>query len=331
MSLARNIRNRRVELGMSQQELANAAGYSSRSTIAKIESGDNDIPRAKLSKVAQALGVSVDVLLDEGAPSSREPHATTMASVGQVDTTPSPGSRARNVAVVLAAGSSTRNQQDIPNQFINLLGKPMIIYALEAYQRHPVIDEIHVVCLEGWEAILEGYVRRYGITKFAGIVPGGSSGVRSAMNAVDRLEARCSREDVVILQESTRPLVSEETISKLLLSCGRDGNAVTCESMYDRIQFRMSEGSVEYIDRSELLCVQSPEAYRYGMLSEAFERARQSDFAHLLEGTYCALLLHELGYDIRFCEGDRNNIKAVHPEDIAILTALIGQSQGSWR
>lgn len=330
MSLAGNIRNRRVELGLSQQELANAAGYSSRSTIAKIESGDNDIPRSKLSKVAQALNVSVSSLLSEDAPLPQEPRYPVTVS-GQAEVAPSSDSRAKNVAVVLAAGSSTRNHQDIPNQFINLLGKPMIIYALEAYQRHPVIDEIHVVCLEGWEAILEGYVRRYGITKFAGIVPGGSSGVRSAMNAVDCLEGRCDEEDVVILQESTRPLISEETISKLLLSCGKDGNAVICESMYDRIQFRMSEGRAEYVDRSELLCMQSPEAYRYGMLSGAFERARQPEFAHLLEGTYCALLLHELGYDIHFCEGDRNNIKAVHPEDIAILTELIGQSQGSWR
>lgn len=161
---------------MSQQELADAMGYSSRSTIAKIESGENDLPRSKLSKMAQALNVSMDYFLGDGDALPRKPHPGENDS-GLAYAPPPLISRARNIAVILAGGSSTRNQQDIPNQFINLLGKPMIMYVLEVYQRHPVIDGIYVVCLSGWEAILEGYARRYGITKFAGVVPGGVAAV----------------------------------------------------------------------------------------------------------------------------------------------------------
>lgn len=318
MSLGRKVRGRRIELGMSQQELADAMGYSSRSTIARIESGDNDVPRSRIAKMASSLGVDVEYLLAEAGPAHD--------ASGDDPLEQAKGARAKNIAVVLAGGASTRNQQDIPNQFINLLGKPMIIYVLEVYQRHPLIDEIYVVCLRGWEEMLEGYARRYGITKFAGVVPGGSSGVRSAMNAVALLKGTCSQDDIVVLQESTRPLVSEEMVSKLLLSCRERGNAVTCESMYDRIQFRVSDDAAEYVNRSELLCMQSPEAYRYGMLAEAFEKAQTFEFCALLEETYCGLMLHHLGYSLHFCEGDRNNIKAVHQEDVAVLTALLKQT-----
>lgn len=81
------------------------------------------------------------------------------------------------------------------------------------------------------------------------------------MNAADHLKERCCEEDILILQESTRPLVSEEIVSKALLSCEENGNAIVCESMHDRIQFRISDGHAEYVDRRELLCMQSPESW----------------------------------------------------------------------
>lgn len=326
MSLAQNIKRRRLELRMSQQELADAMGYKSRSTIARIESGDNDVPRSKLAKMAQVLDVSVDYLLMGGAAVSHGELGGGLIAPREAAAT-SKG-RNKNVAVVLAGGKSTRNQQDIPNQFINILDKPMIVYSLEAYQRHPIVDEIYVVCLRGWEDILMGYAQQYGIAKFSGVIPGGKTGILSAANAVDCLSGVLGDEDIVMLHESTRPLVSVEIISKLLLACQSKGNAIACESMYDRIQFekRASEEGVDrfdYVDRRSLLCMQSPEAYRLGMLKEAFAKARQPESAHLLEGTYCGLMLHELGYKLNFCEGGRNNIKAVHQEDVVILTALI--------
>lgn len=320
MSLARKIKERRNELGLSQQELASTMGYSSRSTIAKIESGDNGVPRSKIPLMARALGVKESFFFDETLPG-----ASCGLAIGEEGERFSGESRARNIAVVLAGGSSTRNRRDVPNQFISILGKPMIIYVLEAYQRHPMIDEVRVVCLNGWEDILNGYIARYEITKFCGVIAGGDTGIRSVENAVNSLGRICDRKDVVIFQESTRPLVSEEIISKLLFTLGKEDNAIVCESMYDWVQFRVVGERVEYVDRDELLCIQSPEAYRYGMLVDAFEEAHRIENTSLFDGTYCALMLHELGYNLRFCEGGKNNIKAVRQEDVAILTALLAQ------
>lgn len=324
MDLSHNVKKRRLELKMSQQELADALGYKSRSAIAKIESGENDIPRAKLLRFAQALDTSVEYLLT-GIDS------ISAAAAGRVPGTAAPAfrrdtaGRQKNIAVFLAGGKSTRSLQNIPNQFVNILGKPMIIYGLEVYQRHPIIDEIYVVCLRGWKDILESYIEQYGITKFAGIIPGGDTGILSVKNAVEYLQDDLEDDDIVMFQEATRPLITEEIISKLLLTCQSHDNALVCESMYDNIQFQRSDSGFSYVDRTSLLCMQSPEAYRAKLLLRAFEQAEQSDDESLLKETYLGLMLDRLGYELNFCEGIRNNIKAVRQEDVAMLTALIKQ------
>ena len=133
MDIAHNIKRRRMELNLSQQELAQAVGYRSRSTIAKIEGGEIDPPLSKLMSFSVALDTSVEALLTGSRPAWEE-SASVPAGDGK-----------GNIAIILAGGKSTRNMQNIPNQFINVLGKPVIVYCLEVYQSHPLIDDIFVV------------------------------------------------------------------------------------------------------------------------------------------------------------------------------------------
>ena len=122
MSAGENIRKRRLELRMSQQELADAMGYKTRSTIAKIESGENDVTQSKLRRFAQVMDTTVEYLLTGGV-------AMMDAAPVSADIIPAPVVRenGRTVAVILAGGKSSRNQQNIPNQFINIMGKPVIV------------------------------------------------------------------------------------------------------------------------------------------------------------------------------------------------------------
>ena len=90
----------------------------------------------------------------------------------------------KNIALIIAGGSGQRMHQDIPKQFLNVYDKPVILYTLEAFQRHPNIDGIVVVCIEGWEAILSAYCRQFNITKLESIVPGGKNGQDSIRNGV---------------------------------------------------------------------------------------------------------------------------------------------------
>ena len=133
MSVGTNIRKRRYELRMSQQELAEAMGYGTRSTIAKIESGENDVSQRKLQKFASVLDTTVEALISGAAPVQGLP------AVPEIFRTSTSN---KNVAIILAGGKTGRNHQNIPNQFINIHGKPILVYCMDAYQAHPAIDDI---------------------------------------------------------------------------------------------------------------------------------------------------------------------------------------------
>ncbi|MDO4501605.1 MAG: XRE family transcriptional regulator [Coriobacteriia bacterium] len=315
MNIAQNIKRRRLEVGMSQQDLADALGYKSRSTIAKIEAGENDIPLSKLLDLSRALDTSIESLLTGSRP---------VLSPAEEGSASRPVGHGRTAAVILAGGKSTRNLQNIPNQFINVLGKPVISYCLDVYQNHPLIDDIYIVCLDQWESILLGYAQKSGITKLRGIIPAGDSGIRSVLNGLRRLrDDGFTNRDLVVLQESTRPFVTEDMISKLLTTCKAKGHAIIGESKMDNVQFLVDGQKTTYIDRSRVVDLQSPDAYTLDTLDEVFAKARRQN--HPLRESCVGLLMSSLGYDLNFCEGNHNNIKIVRQEDIAIFTALVKQ------
>ena len=310
MSVGANIRKRRFELKMSQQELAEAMGYKTRSTIAKIESGENDVTQKKLQRFASVLDTTVEALIAGSSPMEEE------LAITQAD--PSEGHR--NAVIILAGGKSGRNNQNIPNQFINIHEKPMLVYCLEAYQVHPAIDDIYIVCLKGWEDIVRAYARQYRITKLRGLISGGASGIASLKNGIDCIKRRYEPEDTILIQEATRPLVNPETISKLLQVCAEKGSATTCHMMNDYVQFNISGGKTQYVDRDSIVALQSPEAHRLSLLLDVFEKAKAQ--RHPLAESCCAMLMHNLGYPINFIEGGFNNIKIVREEDLTVFSAL---------
>lgn len=308
MSIGANIKRRRFELRMTQQELADAMGYRTRSTIAKIESGENDVSQKKLQAFAAVLDTTAEALISGySVPAPAIPSA---GNQGQ-----------RNIAVILAGGKSGRNRQNIPSQFLSIQGKPILVYCMEVYQSHPAIDDIYIVCLKGWERIVENYAHQYGITKLRGLLPAGRSGILSFKNALDYLKKHCQPKDLIFIQESTRPLVTAETISKLLQACTQSGSATVCHSMDDYVQFNLSGGKPRYIDRNQMIALQSPEVHRLSLMAEVFEKAAQRK--HPLTESCCTMLLYHLGYDINFIEGGFNNIKLVREEDIAAFSALV--------
>ena len=312
MSVGANIEKRRYELRMSQQELADAMGYKTRSTIAKIESGENDVSQKKLRKLAQALDTTVEALITGSA--APQPGPAPMPVFGD-------DKRNKNVAIILAGGKSSLNRQNIPSQFLNVHAKPIIVYSMDAYQAHPSIDDIYVVCLKGWENIVKAYARQYGITKLRGLIGAGSSGMLSLKNALDHIKILYSPEDMIFVQESTRPMVTTETISQLLQACAEKGSATICHSMKEYVQFRVNGSGAEYIDRDSVIALQSPEAHRLSVLVELFDRAQQRK--HPLTESCCTMLLHHLGGNINFIESSINNIKILREEDIAAFRASV--------
>ena len=311
MSVGSNIRKRRFELKMSQQELADAMCYKTRSTIAKIESGENDVSQKKLQKFAMVLDTTVEELIS-GVGSTGTYSFNERANNFK---------RNKNAVIILAGGKSGRNRQNIPSQFINVNGKPILVYCMEVYEEHPAIDDIYVVCLKGWESIVEAYSKRHGITKLKGIIPAGSSGIVSLKNGLDYINDKHFPDDIVIVQEATRPMVRVETISKLLQSADEKNSATVCHIMNDYVQFDISNGGAKYMNRDAIIALQSPEAHRLSLMNNVFEKAEQKK--HQLNETCFTMLMYSLGYKINFIESNTNNIKITREEDIAAFSALI--------
>ena len=133
-----------------------------------------------------------------------------------------------NIAILTAGGTGARTHQDLPKQFITVQNKPIIIYTLEAFQRHPSIDEIYVACLQGWEMVLEAYAKQFNITKLKKIVIGGETGQKSIYNGLRAVYEDHGESDiVVVIHDGNRPMVSQDIITDNLIKQQRFGSAVT--------------------------------------------------------------------------------------------------------
>ena len=134
----------------------------------------------------------------------------------------------KNIALIIAGGVGARMHQDIPKQFINVKDKPVIMYTLEAFQKHPYIDAIEVVCLDGWHDILRAYSKQFGITKLENIVSGGETGLQSIRNGLNDIAKKyTSDDDIVLIHDAIRPMVSQDIISDNIRVCREYGNAIT--------------------------------------------------------------------------------------------------------
>lgn len=311
MSVGSNIKKRRYELRMSQQDLAYKMGYKTRSTIAKIESGENDVSQKKLQKFASVLETTVESLISGYSTINQQtisPYPTTQFRKGKC------------AVIILAGGKTGVNSRNIPNQFIEINGKPIIVYCMETYQAHPLVDDIYVVCLKGWEQIVSAYAKQFGLSKIKGVITGGKSGVESLKNGFYHIKDKYHPTDFIIIQESTRPMVSVETVSRLLLACSESGSATISHTMNNYVQFDVSGNYPEYLERNSIVAMQSPEAHKFSVLSEVFEMAEKSQSQ--LNESCCTMLMYNLGLDINFIEGSINNIKIERDEDIMRFAAL---------
>ena len=323
MSIGENIRIRRKELHLTQQQLADMLDYKSKSTITKIEKGLTVLTYDKIKSMANVLNTTVDYLTTGVRPGSGNRNMV-LSSDELLLSSPDNAAlhRQKVTAVILAGGSSTRNHQNTPNQFVSIMGKPVIVYVLEAYQRHPAIDGIYIVSLSGWENLISVYADKYGIDKIKGIIPAGNTGAESVKTAVEWLSSVTSYEDIVIFQESTRPLVTEEAISNVIRCTEEHGSAVTYEPMDEYLQFiKNDEAGLQFVDRSKLISIQSPESYRYGKLHRAIMDGKKAQ--HVFNETCCAMIMYNLGHKLVFCEGNRFNIKIVRQEDVKFIEAML--------
>ena len=234
----------------------------------------------------------------------------------------------KNIALIIAGGSGARMHQNIPKQFLTVNERPVIVYTLEAFQNHPEIDEIAVVCIEGWESVLWAYANQFNITKLKHVIPGGKNGQDSIRNGVFELEKNHSKDDVVLIHDAIRPMVSAEIISDCIRVTQLHGNAITvipcAEAMMQTEDGLVSTGSYP---RDNLKRTQTPQGFHIGKICDLHRRALQSGITN--SGASCTLMI-ELGEQVYFSAGSEKNIKLTTVEDLDIFKALLIAKRSDW-
>lgn len=229
-----------------------------------------------------------------------------------------------NIALLTAAGSGTRMGHDVPKQFMTINEKPVLIYTLEAFQNHPLVDAIAVVCLSGWEPMLKAYANQYRITKLRWIFEGGASNQESIHNGIYGLRNNgCSDEDIVIVHDGVRPLVSERIISDNISVCKKYGYAVTglvCKEVIMEIK----DGLVFPIDtpRERLARTQTPHTYHLGDLINAHEEAALRGISNTVASCDLIAKLGIHGQNL-VAGSEKNGLKLTCPDDVDIFKSLI--------
>lgn len=235
-----------------------------------------------------------------------------------------------NIAIVIAGGSGHRMGQDIPKQFINVYDKPVIIYTLESFQKHPQIDAIEVVCIDGWHDVLKAYAKQFGITKLKWVVNGGQTGQESIRNGVYNLEGILKDDDIVIIHDGIRPLVDESVLSDVILKCNRYGNAVTSMPYNEQIFVIDDEiSTVKYIPRETLRRVSTPQAYKFGKVDRAYHEAFEKKIG-IYGSSYTNTMMVELGERLYFAAGSDKNIKLTTKDDLEMFKAYLKSDKDTW-
>ncbi len=234
------------------------------------------------------------------------------------------------VAVIIAGGSGHRMGQDIPKQFINVYDKPVIIYTLEGFQRHPQIDAIEVVCIDGWHDVLWAYAKQFNITKLRWVISGGETGQESIRNGIFHLEDKCSPDDTIIIHDGIRPLVDETVLSDVIAKCQKYGNAVTSLPYNEQI-FVVDDdiSTVKNIPREPIRRVATPQAISNEMIDKGYHKAFEEKIG-IYGSSYANTMMVELGERLYFAAGSDKNIKLTTKDDLEIFKAQLHAREDNW-
>lgn len=233
-----------------------------------------------------------------------------------------------NIALIIAGGIGSRMGQDIPKQFLTVNEKPIIIYTLEVFEKHPEIDTIAVVCLEGWENVLSAYAKQFNISKLKYIIKGGNNGQSSIRNGILELEQHFDKDDLVLIHDAIRPMVSAKIISDNIKVAKLKGNAITvipcAEAM---LQTTDNKTSKDLFPRDNLKRTQTPQTFKLGDICNLHRNALNKGITNSVAS--CTLKI-EMGEEVYFVNGSEKNIKLTTVDDIDIFKALLMAKKSEW-
>uniref|UniRef100_A0AB33IUB4 2-C-methyl-D-erythritol 4-phosphate cytidylyltransferase n=1 Tax=Prevotella sp. GTC17253 TaxID=3236793 RepID=A0AB33IUB4_9BACT len=226
-----------------------------------------------------------------------------------------------NIAVIFAGGSGLRmHTKSRPKQFLELNGKPIIIYTLELFDNHPEIDAIVVACIESWIPFLEKQLRKFEINKVVKVVPGGKTGQDSIYQGLKAAREIAQGEAKVLIHDGVRPLITEQTITDNLRKVAECGSCITCIPATETFIVRQADDSLEIPSRADSLIARAPQSFRLSEILAAHERAIAEGQHDFIDS--CTMMSH-YGYRLGTVIGPMENIKITTPTDFFVFRAMV--------
>ncbi|MCR5794387.1 MAG: 2-C-methyl-D-erythritol 4-phosphate cytidylyltransferase [Solobacterium sp.] len=239
-----------------------------------------------------------------------------------------------NTALILAGGVGNRLGANIPKQFIEILGKPVLAYTIEEFEKHPDIDAILVACVKPYIDYMWEMKEKYNFTKLKWVCEGGDTFQGSVLNGVRFLEDKIGREDIVLVHFGASPFITPDIITDNIRVCREKGNAISATDYMYLSGVKKSTKSVtdpdnyteEYIDRDTIAAMNSPHAFQYGFISGMYKEAIETGMIDKVE-PHTTTLMYAMGKKIYFSYGSQINIKITRKEDLDLFEGYVLMKQ----
>ena len=233
-----------------------------------------------------------------------------------------------NIALIFAGGTGQRmNSKSKPKQFLELHGKPILVHTLEYFENHEKIDAICIVCLSGWEEELRRMLKLYQIEKVKWITTGGETGHDSIYNGLKVLMKECNSDDIVLIHDGVRPLITEELISANIDMVKIHGNAITVEAVAESIVVMDdSDNVINSIPKRHLTKVaKAPQSFYLKDIWEVHELAQKDGFKSIDSSD----LMYRYGRVLYTVKSTPYNIKIATPSDYYVFRAIYEARENS--
>ncbi len=233
-----------------------------------------------------------------------------------------------NIAIIFAGGTGQRmNSKTKPKQFLELHGKPIIIYTLEHFDQHELIDGIIVVCVEDWIDYCQKIIKKFHIEKVKAVIPGGETGMLSRYEGIKKAAELYPEDTICLMHDGVRPMIDHDIICRNIETVEKYGSAITVAPAIETIAVKETEEKVgQIIDRSKCQMAKAPQSFRVRELLKTHVEAINSGMTDCIDTAY---LMQMSGYDLYTVEGSPDNIKITTPTDFYTFRALMDIRENS--
>lgn len=234
-----------------------------------------------------------------------------------------------NIAIIFAGGTGKRmNTKAVPKQFLELHGKPILIYTLEQFEQCEAIDGIVLVCIESWIPYCEKLIEKNGLKKVSEVVPGGETGMLSRYNGIRKTAELYPMDSICLLHDGVRPLINGELICRNIECVIENGSSITITPATETVAIHSESSNTvgQIFDRSSCQLARAPQCFRLNELLQVHEEAIKNGILDCID---TAFLMQQNGHSLYTVEGPVENIKITTPMDFYFFRAVVDMRENS--